>query len=168
MEDDVKHTADFYRLVAWVHARRKQLTRIGIVVAVVAAIAGFMVWHKNYNEASASDAFAKLKPPLGGESPAASAADPYNKVANDFPGTAAGARALLSAGGILFDAGRLGDAQDAFDRFVQEYPDSTLVNQAVIGVAVSLEAQGNSRSGRLRVTMISFAVTARTPMRRRQ
>jgi TolA-binding protein len=142
MEDDVKRTADFYRLVAWFHARRKQLTRIGIAVAAVAAVAGFMVWHKNYNETAASEALAKLKPPLSGESPAASAADPCIKVANDFPGTAAGARALLTAGGILFDVARFKDAQDTFDRFVREYPDSTLVNQAVLGVAASLEAQG--------------------------
>jgi outer membrane protein assembly factor BamD (BamD/ComL family) len=142
MEDDVKHTADFYRLVAWAHARRKQLTRIGIGVAVVAAIVGFMVWHKNYNETAASEALAKLKPPLGGERPAANAADPYIKVADDFPGTSAGARALLSSGGILFDEGKFKDAQETFDRFVREYPDSTLINQAVIGVAASLEAQG--------------------------
>ena len=144
MEDDVKHTADFYRLVAWVHARRKQLTWIGIAVVVVAAIVGFVVWHKNYNETAASEALSKLKPPLGGESGTSSSADSYAKVAGDFPGTAAGSRALLTAGGILFEAGKFKEAQDTFDRFVGEYPESTLVNQALLGVAASLEAQGKT------------------------
>jgi predicted negative regulator of RcsB-dependent stress response len=142
MEDDVKHTADLYRLVAWAHARRKQLIRIGIAVVVVAAVVGFLIWHKSYNETAASEAIAKLKPPFGTEGTTASSADPYIKVANDYPGTAAGSRALLTAGGILFEAGKFKEAQDTFDRFVGEYPDSTLVNQAVLGVAASLEAQG--------------------------
>lgn len=142
MEDDVKLTAEFYRLGAWAHARRKQLIRIGIAVAVVAAVVGFLIWHKNYNETSASEAIARLKPPPTGENVPASAADPYLKVANDFPNTTAGARALLMAGGIQFDARDFKEAQDTFDRFIRDYPDSILVNQAVLGVAASLEAQG--------------------------
>ena len=132
MEDDVKHAADFYRLVKWIHVRRKQLTRIGIGVAVVAAIVGFLIWHKNYNETAASEAISTLKPPVSAEGTQASTADPYVKVANDYPGTPAGSRALLTAGGILFDAGKYKEAQDTFDRFVREYPDSPLVNQAVL------------------------------------
>jgi predicted negative regulator of RcsB-dependent stress response len=142
MENDVKSTADLYRLVAWAHARRKQLIWISTIVVVAAAIIGIYIWRTNYNENLASESLSRLKLPTGSETITASAADPYIKVVNDFPGTRAGARALLMAAGILFDSGKFKEAQDQFDRFMREYSDSPLVSQALIGIAASLEAQG--------------------------
>ncbi len=142
MDNDVKHTADFYRLVAWAHARRKQLYAIGGSIAVVIVIVASYVAIKNNHEATAALELSTLKPPLSAENVSASAADAYLKVANDYPGTGAGTRALLTAGGIYFDLNKFKEAQDLFERFMREYPDSMLANQALLGIAASLEAQG--------------------------
>jgi TolA-binding protein len=142
MDNDLKHTADFYRLVAWAHARRKQLLWISGSIVAALAIFGLYNWYTNYNETNAAEALTRLKLPLTAEAITASAADSFLKLANDYPGTAAAARALLTAGGINFDLGKFKEAQDQFERFIREYPDSALANQAVVGVAASLEAQG--------------------------
>ena len=142
--NDVKHTTDLYRLVAWVHARRKPLIWISAAVVAVVAIIGIYIWHNNSNETAAAESLSKLKPPMSAESANASAADPYIKLANDFSGTGAAPRALLVAGGILFDAGKFKDAQAQFERLLREYGDFPLISQAALGVAACLEAAGNT------------------------
>jgi predicted negative regulator of RcsB-dependent stress response len=142
MDNEVKNTADFYRLVAWAHARRKQLIWISVTVVAVGLIVGVYTWHKNYNESMASESLSKLKLPASSEPATATGADPYLKLASDYPGTRAAARALLIAGGILFDANKFKEAQSQFEKFLAEYGDFSLASQAAIGVAACLEAQG--------------------------
>src|SRR5579862_7804326 len=115
MDNDVKHTADFYRLVAWVHARRKQIAWISAAVAAVAIVVGLFIWYKNYKETAAAETLSQLKSPFSTQAPTADSAAPYIKLANDYPGTGAAGRALLIAGGILFDAGKFKEAQDQFE-----------------------------------------------------
>jgi tetratricopeptide (TPR) repeat protein len=143
MDEDIKMTADMYRLVAWVQAQRKPLIVIATAVAAVALIVVIYIWHTNANETLAAETLSKLKPSSASPDSPASAADPYLRLVNDFSGTRAAGRALLVAGGIFFDAGKYSDAQKQFGRFLQEYPDSPLANQAAVGVAASLEASTN-------------------------
>jgi len=142
MDNEVKHTADLYRLVAWAHARRKQLLWISVAVVAVGAIIGIYVWHKNYTETVAAESLSKLKSPIASETTTANLADPFIKLANDFPGTGAAPRALLTAGGILFDAGKFKEAQTQFERILGDYADFPLATQASLGVATCLESQG--------------------------
>ena len=65
-------------------------------------------------------------------------------MANDYPGTTAAARALLTAAGMLFDAGKFKEAQDQFEKCLRDYSDFPLVNQASLGIAACLEAQGKT------------------------
>jgi len=144
MDNDVKTTAELYRLVAWAHAKRKQLIGIGVAVVAIGAIIGIYVWHKNYNETNAAEAFSNLKSPASLDNPTASSADPYIKLADEYQGTGAAARALLTAGGILFDAGKFKEAQGQFEKLLQTYADFPLADQASLGVAACLEAQGKT------------------------
>jgi tetratricopeptide (TPR) repeat protein len=145
MDKDVKQSADLYEMMAWFYAHRKQVISISATVLLIAAVVGGIIWHKNYVETQAADALSAIKGPTTAQeiaSPAASTAEPYLKVDSDYPGTRAGSRALLVAGGILFEAGKFDQAKQAFDKFAGEYPESPLLTQALVGQAASLEAQG--------------------------
>lgn len=144
MENEVKQTTDFYRLVAWMHANRKRLIVISAVILIAGAGIGIFNWNKSNREAQANEALSNINPPTNAEgSTNAAAAEPYLKVAADYKGTSGGARALLIAGGILFDAGKFQEAQKRFEQFLGEYPDYPLADQALLGVNASYEAEGN-------------------------
>lgn len=144
MEKEVTQTADFYRLVAWMHTNRKRILIISAVVLVVGAGIGIFNWNKSNREAQANEALSNISPPSSAEeSTNAAAAEPYLKVAADYKGTSGGARALLIAGGILFDAGKFQDARKRFEQFLVDYPDYPLADQALLGVDASYEAEGS-------------------------
>jgi len=145
MDKDVTQSADFYRLVAWLDANRKQVITVTVAVLAVAAIVGGYIMYKQAHEDAAAEALSLLKvPAYAQEGVTVTAADalPFMGLARDYDGTHAAARALLVAGGIYFDAGKFDQAQAAFDQFTREYPDDPLISQALVGVASSLEAQG--------------------------
>jgi tetratricopeptide (TPR) repeat protein len=151
MEKDVTiasaQATDLYDLMAWLHANRQQVIKISAVVLAVGAITGGYFWHKNYKETAASEALSILPPPssaMGAPVDSIAEAQPYLKLADDYSGTAAASRALLVAGGILFDAAKFDQAGAAFERFVREYSGSPLVTQAMVGLGSSLEAQGKT------------------------
>jgi predicted negative regulator of RcsB-dependent stress response len=145
MEKEANQGGDFYALVAWANKNRKQLTwTVGLVLAVVAA-AGFYFMHKNSREASANEAFFALKQPVPGQdTPTAAMADQFAQVANDYPETSGGARAMLVAGGIYFEAGEFEKSRVIFQRLLSEHPDFPLANTAAVGIAASLEAEGKT------------------------
>ena len=144
MENEVKEASDFYHLVAWVHANRKRLIWISAIVVIVGAGIGIYNWNKSNRETQGSEALSNVSPPASAEgSTNAAAAEPYLKVAAEHAGTSGGARALLMAGGILFDAGKYQDARKQFEQFLAQYPDYPLADQALLGVATSYEAEGN-------------------------
>jgi len=145
MDKEIKHEADFYQLVAWAHANRKRLMMVLIAVVVVGGGIGFSIWNKGHHEEVANEALANIKDRPGSrENPTAADAAPYVQVANDYAGTAAGIRARLMAGGALFEAGSFKEAKEQFDKFLQENPSHPMANEALLGVAASLEGDGKS------------------------
>jgi len=150
MDNDVKQSADFYDLMAWFQLNRKRVISIAVLVVVVGAVVGGYYWHKSNVETQAQDALSIIKPPSSAEAAASMDAQPYLKVADNYPGTRAGGRALLIAGGNLFDAGKFDQAKQTFERFMREYGDDVLANQALVGIAASLEAQGNTKDAAAR------------------
>jgi TolA-binding protein len=146
MESDATQSADVYRLITWAHTNRKRLITITVVVAVVGLGIGLYVWNNNRRETQANEALSALKPPTHapGVQPTPVPAEAYLKVANEYAGTGAGARALLMAGGALFDTDKFKEAGDQFQKFLQGYPENPLATQAQLGVAASLEAQGKA------------------------
>ncbi|HEY3853583.1 MAG TPA: tetratricopeptide repeat protein [Verrucomicrobiae bacterium] len=135
----------YYRIIAWVHARRKPLLiGVGVVAAVGLGI-GLMSWNKAQN---AENADAKLfELPVGSGQSAAVLAPPpsaYLDIAKQYPNTSAGEYSSLLGAGRLFTDGNYTESERAFSQFITDYPDSLLIAQAKMGVAASLEAQGKN------------------------
>jgi len=145
MDKETKHETDLYQLAQWAHANRKRLMAGLAALLVVGGVIGLTIWNKSHHELMANEALANIKDPPGSrENPTAADAAPYIQVANDYPGTAAGTRARLMAGGALFEAGNFKDAKEQFDKFLQENPGNSLANEALLGVAASLEGDGKN------------------------
>ncbi len=145
MDKETKHEPDLYQLAQWAHTNRKRLIAGLAVVLVIGGVIGFTVWNKGHHEQMANEALANIKDPPGSrEHPTAADAAPYIQVANDYSGTPSAARARLIAAGALFEAGNFKDAKEQFDKFLQENPNSPMANEALLGVAASLEGDGKS------------------------
>jgi predicted negative regulator of RcsB-dependent stress response len=143
MEKEANQGGDFYALVAWADKNRKQLMWTAGVVLAVVVVAGFYVMHKDSREAKANEAFFALKEPAPGRDTATAAmADQFAQLANDYPETSGGARAMMEAGGIYFEAGEFEKSRTIFQRLLAEHPDFPLANTAAVGIAASLEAEG--------------------------
>jgi predicted negative regulator of RcsB-dependent stress response len=139
MESENKQSGDLYTLLGWLEKNRNQVIT-GVVVVILAGIIYFYFDYRKSEravEAGQQLSAALLTGTTGGPS-----ADALLKVANDNAGTDAGARALLTAAGKQFVDGKIDDAKASFQRFVSEYPESPLMNQAKYGIAVCLDTQG--------------------------
>jgi predicted negative regulator of RcsB-dependent stress response len=144
MEKEAKHGDDIYALVAWADANRKQLMWTLGAVVVAGILVGLYFMRKTSREAAANEAFCALKIPVPGRDEATAAlAAQFAQVGDEYPGTSGGVRALLEAGTIYFEAGEFEQARVMFQKVLAEHGDYPLASQAAIGVAVSLEAEGN-------------------------
>jgi predicted negative regulator of RcsB-dependent stress response len=144
MEKNENQGGDVYAFVAWADKNRKQLL-LGLAVVILAgAVAGLYVWHKTAVETTANAAFCAIKVPAPGEPATPALASEYAEVADNYPDTSAGARAMLMAGSSFFETGDFGRAEAMFERFLSDHPDNPLADEAAIGVATCLEAQGKA------------------------
>jgi TolA-binding protein len=144
MDTEADQALDLDQLMDWVQVNRKAVITVVAIIAVIGAIIGLVMWNHNHKEMAANEALSAAKSPTGQTVPTTELAEPYLKVADDYSGTQAAARALLIGGGILFDAGKFDQSQATFEKFLQQYPDSPLANEALMGVASSLEAAGKT------------------------
>ncbi len=131
--------------MAWLELHRGQL--ITAFVVLVAVLAAIYLWRHSaaQKEAAANAALLALRPPQAepGGIPEVVAASEYLKIAEQYPGTAAGQRARLLAAGSLFHEGRYADALAEFRRVAERAEADAIAAQAAYGIAASLEAQGN-------------------------
>ena len=145
MDSDVAHVAAFFKFWAWVETNRKNVAWVAGILAVVILAVWFYVWKQGEREVVASEALTNLRPaPTATGAPGVITADAYLRVANDYPTTGAGARAVLQAAAALFTEGKYADAKVQFDRFLREYPENPLRGQALLGGAACLGAQGKT------------------------
>lgn len=143
MDKDANSGGDFYAFVAWADAHRKQLIWTLAAVVAVGAVVGLYFTYKNSHEDRANAALFALDMPIPGHDPATTAqAAQFAQVADEYPDTSAGARAMLLAGRIYFEANEFDQAKMMFQRVLAEHPTFPLANIAAVGVAASLEAEG--------------------------
>ena len=129
------------RAWAWFVVNRKQVLYGGATLLVVALAISIYFWRKLAVEVSAGDALSRAEAQFGlPGGPRNESSEPYLKVANEHPGTGAGARALLQAGAVLFTQAKYAEAQALFQRFARDYPGSSLGGQALLGNAACLDA----------------------------
>jgi tetratricopeptide (TPR) repeat protein len=136
----------FFKLMAWLHANRKRIFIGAIALAVIALVVALISWHKAVVEADANAQFFAIPGVVG----IAGHAEPLAPirlfdVAKDYPQTAAGEHGLLLGAEEVFMQAKYPEAQQDFAKFLAAYPDSSLVPEARLGVAASIEAQGNMK-----------------------
>ncbi len=146
MESNVAQLPLSHKAIAWFEKNRNQALTGAAVAIVAGCVVAFFVWHAGEKQLRASNALSDVAASQTGASEAAQSAIPqaYLKVASEYPGSKAGARALLLAAGGLFTEGKYNEAQAQFERFTREYRSSELLGEALLGIASCVEAQGKA------------------------
>ena len=145
MGTEITSSARFYDFVAWLDANKKRLAMVVVILAVAGFVIAFMIWQNGQRELKANEALSNAQQAgAAARQPEGITSEAYLKVARDFSGTRAGARALLMGAVALFVEGKYAEAQAQFAKFQPEYPDSPLLPEAVMGIAACLEALGKS------------------------
>jgi predicted negative regulator of RcsB-dependent stress response len=143
MEADT--TVTLYNIYGGLHTNRKRVLAGAVVVVVVAAIVGIVMWNKTQKEAEANQALlttpSLIAAAAPGDSPTAKA---LLDVSQKYPGTSAGVAAGLLAAKQLFLDGKFAEAQQEFTKFAADHSGNPLVPQADVGIAACLEARGNT------------------------
>lgn len=145
MQSDVTQSEGYYKLLAWFEVNKTKV----IYGAVAAIVAGIVIWFILYQQSqkkvesgeALSEAFV---PQLTGSAQRSQAAASYLKVASEYSGSGAAAKAILLAATSLFTEAKFAEAQREFERFVREHRDSPFIGQAQLGIAASLDAQGKT------------------------
>jgi TolA-binding protein len=137
-------TAYFFKAWSWVEANIKQIA-LGLVALVIVVVAvSYYFWRQNQTEIDAGQALTQLLVSIAPNTDAGQLANNYFKLAEDYPGTQTGGRALILGATTLFDSGKYPDAQVQFQKYLDTYHDGTFAATAALGIAVSLEAQGKT------------------------
>jgi TolA-binding protein len=141
METDIASTGQLYSLLGWIDKNRKQLISTAVIVIVVGIVVAFVIWRNEQKQVQAGEALSATMMEGGAAGPGA---DALLKVADQYSGTGAGARALLEAAGQLFVDGKVAEAQSAFEKFAGQYGENPLLPEAKLGIAVCLDSQGKT------------------------
>ena len=115
---------------------------VGIVV--LGLVIAFIIWNRGEKEVTASEELSNVTVPVllsGGRSEASGA---YLKVANEYPQSSAGARALLLAAANYFVEGKYDDAKKQFEKFKSVHHESPFLPEALLGIAACLDAEGKA------------------------
>src|SRR5689334_382680 len=132
-------------VLAWLEVNRKAVIRVGVVALVAVMGIALFLQQQSQRERSASRAFSDIRVPLNPGAPVeAGTAEALAKMAADYRGTKAAARALLTSAGLLFSERKYAEAEARFAQVTREYPDTQWAPEALLGIASSLDAQGKT------------------------
>jgi predicted negative regulator of RcsB-dependent stress response len=142
MDSETHKTETLYSFLAWLEKNKKQALIGAVAVLVVIGVIATVVWYGEQKEFAASEALAKIHPQVApGEPIPPDLLAKLQKVAEEFRGTTAAARADLVRGGVLYSGGRYPEAQAVFEKFLRDHPESRWSPEADFGIAASLDAQ---------------------------
>ncbi len=145
METNTPPSAGLYDVLGWFDANKKRVALGALVVAVIALGVGIFVWSRGQRVVKAEETLAGVKMPYSPlEAPAPGTGDALAKIAADYPGTPAAAKALLRAGTVYFGEGDFAKARASFDNYLREFGATAQVKDAVFGLATCLDAEGKS------------------------
>ena len=145
MQSDVAELPLSHKLWAWFETNRKPAL-LGIsLVAVAGLIVWVLIWQQQEKQIAAGAALSDIAAnQMSGITPRSDLVSAYLKVAGNYPGSSAGARALLMAAGNLFTENKFTEAQAQFEKFTREYHDSPFMGEALLGIGACLDAQGKT------------------------
>jgi TolA-binding protein len=150
MESDIAQTVSLYKLWGWFDRNKKQVTWGAGIVVIVGLITWFVVIHQAEKEVSAGEAVSGVALAQAqalaqaGTATRPEMAAAYLKVADLYPSSVAGARALLLAAGSQFAEGKYDEAKAQFQKLTREHRDSPFMGEALLGIAACLDAQGKT------------------------
>lgn len=135
-------TTPGFDFLTWFELNRtKILAGVGVIVLAV-VIFLFLRYQHEQNEVAASEALTSaLNPGAAGTQPSGAS---LLAVAEAHAGTRAAERARLLAAGRFYVEGKFTEAQAQFDKFTTDFPDSSLVATALLGVATTLDSQNKT------------------------
>lgn len=133
---------DFYQIANWFHKNQRRVIIGALVAFAIGAIIAIVAWHNGKVESDANAALMALPSTFGGPNVAHPTASAFENVAKDYPGTPAGEQAEILAANVLFTDGKYPEAQQAFQKFTTDHPNSALAAQANLGIAASMEGAG--------------------------
>jgi predicted negative regulator of RcsB-dependent stress response len=132
-------------LLAWIEVNKKRLAMAGGVAIFAIIVGALVVKQRAQREQSASEALSEVRLPFNPGAPLPpGVAEALNKVALDYKGTKAAARALLLSAGVLYQEGNYPESQARFQQVLQQYSDSPWTAEANLGIASALAAQGKT------------------------
>jgi len=136
--------ASTFLLKLWpqIEANKNKIAAGAAVAVAVIAIASFIFWRHQQNQIAAGEAVTENLMSLSSDSDSAQIASADLQVAEDFPGTPAGARSMLEGAAALFIEGKYTAAQAYFQQFLDAHPDEEFSGDAALGLAKCLEAEG--------------------------
>jgi TolA-binding protein len=139
-QEEVSAEDYLFRLWPWFEANAKRIAFGAAFVIIAVFIFSFYSYRQNQREIAGSEALTQASISETGSQ----LAETCMKIATDYAGTPAGQRALLEGATALFTTGKYADAQAAFQKFLDTYPDNFLGPQATLGLAASLDALGKT------------------------
>jgi TolA-binding protein len=129
---------------SWVEANIKVVVLGAIIVALAAALVSYYFWRQNQMGITAGQTLTQVLISTAPNSDASQLANDYFKIAADYPGTQSGERALILGATTLFESGKYAAAQAQFQKYLDTHPGGAFSAPAALGVAASLEAQGQT------------------------
>jgi TolA-binding protein len=137
-------TTYLFKTWSWVESNLKQVAAALGIVAIAIVLVSYYFWRQNQAELTAGQALTQVFLSTASESDAGQLSDAYLKVAADYPGTRSGGRALVLGATTLFESGKYPEAQAQFQKYLAAYAGGAFAAPAELGVAASLEAQGQT------------------------
>lgn len=132
-------------LLAWIEVNRKKLAIAGAVAIFAIIVASIVIQERAQREQNASQALSEVRLPFNPGAPVPpGTVEALHKVAVEYKGTKAAARALLISAGVLYQEANYPEAQARFQQVLQHYPQSPWTPEAHLGIASALEAQGKT------------------------
>jgi predicted negative regulator of RcsB-dependent stress response len=141
MESDSNTLPMADRAWDWLEANRKNVIIGCLAVAIIGLGIGLWFWAQDQKQSNANAALSQVSAIFNSTS---DMSGPLMKVAAEHPGTDAGQRALLLAGGELYAEGKYDDALGQFQKYMREYPETPFSAEAQFGIAACLDAQGKT------------------------
>jgi tetratricopeptide (TPR) repeat protein len=129
----------------WFDTYKRQVGLLATILVIAGLVAWYILYRREQQQVEAGTVLSQVTTgQLEGREAGTQAADDYLKVAKNYPNSIAGARALLLAAGALFTGEKYAEAQTQFERFIREYQGSPFMGEALLGVAVCLDAEGKT------------------------
>jgi tetratricopeptide (TPR) repeat protein len=142
MDSNAPRSAGFYDFLGWIEANKKRVAIGAAAVLFAVLVVGILVWRSGEREVDAELALSAVPMPTSPSDPVApGTGDAFAKVAAEYSGTQAAAKALIRAGTAYFAEGKYAKAREQFDAYLREFGATPWVPEALLGIAASLEAE---------------------------